>query len=444
MDLENKINTEPSATIKELSLKDLFLIDKLTIPLYQRPYRWGATTHVAQLLKDIDREYSTKNEYRIGSIILHKNNKKKTKDVVDGQQRLITLTLLLLVLGVDEEKLPLLSNDFNHIESKINIKNNYSYIKRYFEINGLEVSNNKKDELIRFILEKCTFSIITVFKIGDAFQLFDSQNSRGKELSPVDLLKAYHLRNMDDCSEDEKRACVLKWEKAIDENRLMPFLSKYLFRIRNWSNDVYEYEFSKDKINEFKGISRSEMMNSKYPYIYPMIHGSLCSYFQIDEPIINGKRFFDYVDYYLHSFEKINFYKNKGWENDNPHIKWWRLIDQRVENFYKNALFYYYSKFGDDEKFCAFADEIFKMSFFYILLYRSLRDAGIMNNLTNHNEKFKLFKTIKSWYRPDIIQLRNSIVLPSSELNYAQRWNFEKGIKKDVWESLCNNLKEKI
>jgi hypothetical protein len=38
--------------------------------------------------------------------------------------------------------------------------------------------------------------IINVDKVEEAFQLFDSQNTRGKELDPHDLLKAYHLREM--------------------------------------------------------------------------------------------------------------------------------------------------------------------------------------------------------------------------------------------------------
>ena len=39
-------------------------------------------------------------------------------------------------------------------------------------------------------------------RLAEAFQLFDSQNNRGKSLEPHDLLKAYHLRQQD--SEDEK------------------------------------------------------------------------------------------------------------------------------------------------------------------------------------------------------------------------------------------------
>ena len=46
-------------------------------------------------------------------------------------------------------------------------------------------------------------------RLSEAFQLFDSQNNRGKSLEPHDLLKAYHLRKQ--YSEDEK--IVEKWEQ---------------------------------------------------------------------------------------------------------------------------------------------------------------------------------------------------------------------------------------
>ena len=71
--------------------------------------------------------------------------------------------------------------------------------------------------------------VLTVNELSEAFQLFDSQNTRGRELDPHDLLKAYHLREIHD--EDDMKCAVLKWEskepKAIHElfnNYLFPAL----------------------------------------------------------------------------------------------------------------------------------------------------------------------------------------------------------------------------
>ena len=78
-------------SIEELLKMPLF------IPDYQRPYKW-TIQNIADLLSDITSSISDgkkyeKFKYRIGTIILHKNSNDKY-DVVDGQQRIISLTLL--------------------------------------------------------------------------------------------------------------------------------------------------------------------------------------------------------------------------------------------------------------------------------------------------------------------------------------------------------------
>lgn len=76
--------------------------------------------------------------------------------------------------------------------TKFHLCENYAVIKDWF---SLQDDNYKKDILKSFdnLLEVV---VITVEKQEEAFQLFDSQNSRGKALYPHDLLKAYHLREM--------------------------------------------------------------------------------------------------------------------------------------------------------------------------------------------------------------------------------------------------------
>ena len=60
------------------------------IPDYQRPYKW-TSKHVNQLINDL-LTFRDKGEYRLGTLVLHKNN------IVDGQQRIVTLSLLFYVL----------------------------------------------------------------------------------------------------------------------------------------------------------------------------------------------------------------------------------------------------------------------------------------------------------------------------------------------------------
>ena len=68
----------------------------LSIPEYQRPYKWSVSS-IDTMLWDINdaiqqRLIFSDYKYRIGTIILHKSDQKL--DVVDGQQRLISLTLI--------------------------------------------------------------------------------------------------------------------------------------------------------------------------------------------------------------------------------------------------------------------------------------------------------------------------------------------------------------
>ena len=66
---------------------------KLTIPNYQRPYKWTAK-NANQLLQDIQEAMNANKEiYRVGTLILHHDNEQYA--IVDGQQRCITFALLL-------------------------------------------------------------------------------------------------------------------------------------------------------------------------------------------------------------------------------------------------------------------------------------------------------------------------------------------------------------
>ena len=104
----------------------------LRIPGYQRPYRW-TTKNVADLLGDIDvaiEEADKHNDYRyrIGSAILHRNEAEGRLDIVDGQQRVITLLLIMLNLNPNES-FPLLEEaTFSDHETQVNMRTNFESI----------------------------------------------------------------------------------------------------------------------------------------------------------------------------------------------------------------------------------------------------------------------------------------------------------------------------
>ena len=214
------------ANIKNLS--EIFS-KNLKIPSYQRPYTWS-TKSALELFNDIFKEYeNNKNEYRIGSVILHFecNSGLKNYNIVDGQQRLTTLTILLNLLG-QKEKLPLLEQIFNPLSFN-SITNNNKILKQKIEL----LTGDEKEKFKQFILNNCTMVEIVVDNQPDAFNHFDSQNTRGKALEVHDLLKAYHLRHMADTDENKKVQIISAWENE-NSNDIKEIFSDFLFPIIRW------------------------------------------------------------------------------------------------------------------------------------------------------------------------------------------------------------------
>lgn len=185
--------------------------------------------------------------------------------------------------------------------TKFHLCENYAVIKDWF---SLQDDNYKKDILKSFdnLLEVV---VITVGKQEEAFQLFDSQNSRGKALYPHDLLKAYHLREMNN-DFFEMQCVVESWEdmdcsikKNKKKNKIEDLFVDYLFPIFNWSKKEKSWTFSTDDIDSYKGIKH----DWSYPYA-KRVEKSM-PIFQITEPIVAGKDFFDMVHYYLQLLEYL-------------------------------------------------------------------------------------------------------------------------------------------
>ena len=195
--------------MSEILSVNKLLTRQLNIPNYQRPYKW-TRKNVSDLFGDIDTAISdsrrpdyTDFKYRVGSVILHNNNGQY--DIVDGQQRLITLSLIKHVLDSQYTN-DLLTHIFADSVSIENIFDNNRFIKEWLSMHQNQIENYKNafDNLLEVV-------VLEVDKISEAFQLFDSQNTRGKELDPHDLLKAYHLREMNDYP-FEKLSLIRQWE----------------------------------------------------------------------------------------------------------------------------------------------------------------------------------------------------------------------------------------
>lgn len=338
-------------TIGDLLLHDKFSRDedgksisniKLAIPNYQRPYKWTAK-NVIQLLDDIiEAKKENKETYRVGTLILHKKEDEQIYNIVDGQQRTITFSLLLKVLGADSTFLeqPLIDNPYN----KRNIPNNFRTLER--RVTNM-VDDRERSDLHDYIVNNCELIVVITEDISDAFQFFDSQNARGKKLYPHDLLKAYHLREMNDMDITETEKIVKGWED-LPQKDLSLLFSDYLYRIKEWTKGNKAWELTEHNINKFKGITRKD----NYPYAQffkgafafadnvnhspmPFVSGTRnLKPFQLDTPIVAGKPFFDYAKHYFEILKDIqNNDKYEGYFiNGNDIVK---TLDLRT---YKNGV----------------------------------------------------------------------------------------------------------
>lgn len=312
----SQVSVETDKTEKRFNIK-------LAIPDYQRPYKW-TVKNSNQLLDDIIQAMTDKKEkYRVGTLILHHtkdSNNKEIYDIVDGQQRTITFSLLLKALG--ENNIDFLNNGLYLNEFNLhNVKTNYRAFERRL---GDSKSN---EELKEFIQNKCEFIVVITTDLSEAFQFFDSQNARGKPLYPHDLLKAYHLREMKNVSEVETEEIIKTWEDT-KQNELSSLFKDYLYRLKEWVKGNRAQELTEKNIDMFKGITSDD--THPYAQFYkgafayadnlnhsalPFVTGSkLVKAFQINAPVIAGKAFFEYAKHYFDLLADIrNNDKYKGY-----------------------------------------------------------------------------------------------------------------------------------
>ena len=277
-----------------LSVEELLKLD-LVIPSYQRPYKW-TEKNIRELILDIqkgieDAKKYPNFKYRVGTVILYQENDTKPYEIVDGQQRILSFLLLKLCLNPDFT-CSLLSATFSDKVTLGNLHSNSDRIREWCS----SVDAGVKEVFDKALSEVLEVVVLTVNELSEAFQLFDSQNTRGRELYPHDLLKAYHLREIHD-KYDMQRA-VLKWESK-DPKAIRELFDNYLFPLWNWSKRRKSSRFTAAEIDLYKGIEESS------GYTYARRANKAMPYFLLSEPLISGGDFFEMVDHYMQMLHSI-------------------------------------------------------------------------------------------------------------------------------------------
>lgn len=290
--------SEFSAGLECLTLRQI-MGKHLSIPSYQRTYTWNST-HVIDLLKDIA---NRNRPYLLGTVILHDNE--EALQVVDGQQRLVTLTVLLKELGVCE--LPLLENASFSAASAGVIKNTQKVISEF-----LRGKDRDKERLKCWLWADVShekpasntvlFSVLTLKgdnALDRAYTFFDSFNSKGKPLTDFDLLKAHHLMFIPPEQEELAQLHNDEWQRR-DETHSILF-TQCLRRLRMWARRVdRDTKGERPDYNEFVSISDpGETADHEHPltrYMQPAVFRSWRR---------DGTRIILSMDYPMHASEEL-------------------------------------------------------------------------------------------------------------------------------------------
>ena len=394
----------------------------LDIPDYQRPYKW-TIQNITDLLSDItnsitDAErYRTGFKYRIGTIIIH-NTDKGISDVVDGQQRIISLTLIKQCIEPGFES-SILNKEFSNKVTQTNIHNNYNFIREWFSLKSEET----KRSFIKAFADILEVVVISVEKVEEAFQLFDSQNTRGKELDPHDLLKAYHLREMKKYPYEMEHA-VTKWE-AKDTSQIRDLFDLYLFPIWNWSRGIKSRPFTAKEIDTYKGI------NEGSTYTYARRASRAMPYFQITEPFIAGNDFFEMVEHYIYLLRDV-----KAEISNNTAFSDIKEVLQTksgsagfgyTKNLFYCALLCYYDKFHNFDEMAV--KKLFSWSFMIRVDMENLGFDSINKYAVGEENNYRYSNTIAMFSKISFARMHTEIsglqvkVLRSNDAPASSKWN---------------------
>ena len=409
----------PQPEVKSIGKIDF---DMLSIPPYQRPYKW-TSKNVNQLITDII-TFRNKKQYRLGTLVLHNG------EIVDGQQRIITLTLLIKKMYEqlhDEKKKDYYKGFITKIDSfaeSAKFPNRYSLHNIVENIHVIEERETDfDDQLFDFVLDKCEFVVIELSNISEAFQFFDSQNARGKDLEAHDLLKAYHLREMATMSEVDSQN-IDKWQRQKTEVLKEIFLT--LYRAKRWSKGKSARYFTKNNIDEFKGVSLHD--GKCYPFYQMEVIAHIFSElyindpirkidqnrmeypFNLDDQIVNGSRFFDMVRHYsalYNSIKTSKLFPLGGKASEiisciNNYDGMWRPGDQYIRSMFDTLVLYYIDRFGNEE-----LDKVIPKFFIWAFSLRlsniAIQRASIDNYAKQEDSMLRYIHDAKTPY--DIINL---------------------------------------
>ena len=322
-------------TIKaeEKQLQRVFSDDYLFhIPDYQRPYAW-TTDQAGELLDDLLTAMVENGDspYFLGSIVLIKDPGTAPAEVVDGQQRLTTLTILLCVLreltgndehrdeldiyvrakgrplagiedrfrlslrGLDREFFKENIQDIGRLEVFVNgnvhlLDNRERIRENTRHLWGSLASENQArlEQLAKFLILRCYLVVVSASDQESAYRIFSVMNDRGLNLSPTDILKAEVIGGIE---RDRRTAYADEWvtieEDLGRENFRDLFAHIRMIRVKSKARGNLTREFRDGVLQNVSGVEFIENTLTPMAKAYRIV--SRAAYESIDNPeAVNG------------------------------------------------------------------------------------------------------------------------------------------------------------
>jgi len=273
------MNTTKFIDPKETDIRGLFSTQQVhKVPLHQRTYTWKRDQW-EELFDDIA-QMSEEETHFLGSIVVIPDQLKLGVNffqIQDGQQRLATIVILMCVLRdlADENKIQgsfqdyLYAKDYNGnliprlqlseldndalisiLEKKDKIPNHpisecYDYFQNRIKKEFSNTTETDISNLWSKLLERVYVVHINAFNDFNAFQLFETLNDRGLELSAVDLIKNFLLQKVSR-HKDKLKDCVSQWTEMFENVRdIQPIRFFRRYMLSSFKGKVSERRLNK-------------------------------------------------------------------------------------------------------------------------------------------------------------------------------------------------------
>jgi uncharacterized protein with ParB-like and HNH nuclease domain len=236
--LKNKIEATHT------NINTLLKGQKFTIDYFQREYRWQGK-HIKLMVEDLTttflKSYSSEHKppevanyqsYYLGPVVFSINLESSKKSIIDGQQRITSITLFLIYLNhlqknherkvsisehifsekfgeksfnmTDEMREPCLKSLFGCGEYAVTDDDDetvQNMVERYEDIEQSfpeELTQKALPFFIDWFIENVVIVEITAYSDENAYTIFETMNDRGLNLTPTEMLKGYVLSKITD------------------------------------------------------------------------------------------------------------------------------------------------------------------------------------------------------------------------------------------------------